>query len=408
MKCRAHVAGPRHRAEATTLVAVLTPRGRGAIASLSVSGPSATTDVQRLFSPLTGQPLANRPLNRPVLGHWHAADRREPAGESLIVCRTSQDSLEVHSHGGHAILEFILATLTAIGCRVVASDQWTPRPVMDRMTFDAFRALPRARTLPTAGILLDQLQGALSRAVRQTIADVTDGPPARAVEILRSLLAYSQLGLHLTRPFRIAVVGAVNAGKSSLVNAILGYQRSLVHHEAGTTRDVLTAYTAVSGWPVQLADTAGYRHTDDGLEGEGIARGAMAADSADLVLLVTDAAEAWTDERYRFENQSATVPLIVHSKCDLIARAPADRPAGWLVSARTGSGLGNLMQAISRRLVPEVPPPGAAVPFEDEHCRVIRSALGAIQGSAPERAVTELETLLDPVIAEDDGNRQES
>jgi tRNA modification GTPase len=158
---------------------------------------------------------------------------------------------------------------------------------------------------------------------------------------------------------------------------------------------------------VQLADTAGYRRTDDGLEGEGIARGAKAADSADLVLLVADATEAWTDEGCRSENQNATASLIVHSKIDLLAHGPANRPAGWSVSARTGSGLEDLMQEISRRLVPEVPPPGAAVPFEDAHCRAITSALRAIQGSAPERAVAELETLLDPVIAEDDGNRQE-
>jgi tRNA modification GTPase len=268
---------------------------------------------------------------------------------------------------------------------------------MDRASFDAFRALPWARTLPAAGILLDQFEGALARAVRQSMAAVLDGQPAWAIHCLEKLLAYSQLGLHLTRPFQIAVVGRANVGKSSLVNAILGYQRSLVHHEAGTTRDVLTALTAVNGWPVQLADTAGYRSTDDGLEGEGIARAAKAACSADLVLLVTDASTAWTDEDRRCESRSATNRLLAHNKCDLVERVPADRPAGWAVSARTGDGLGALMQEIGRRLVPEVPPPGTAVPFREEHCRSIASALRGLQGLAPNRAVAELETLIAPI-----------
>ena len=81
-------AGRQPGATCPSRVTMLTPRGRGAIASLSVAGPHALADVQRLFSPLSGPPLTQRPLNRPVLGHWHLADRRDATDELLVVCRT--------------------------------------------------------------------------------------------------------------------------------------------------------------------------------------------------------------------------------------------------------------------------------------------------------------------------------
>jgi tRNA modification GTPase len=387
---------------------MLTPRGRGAIASLSVAGPHALADVQRLFSPLSGPPLTERPLNRPVLGHWHPADRCDTNDELLVVCRTSTETLEVHSHGGVATQQFILDTLTGIGCEVVTSDHWLPHRALDRVTRDAYQALPHARTLNAAGILLEQYRGALSHDLRRAKVAVRDGQPHAAIAILERLLANARVGLHLTSPFQIAVVGRANVGKSSLVNAILGYQRSLVHQEAGTTRDVLTACTAVQGWPVRLADTAGYRITDDPLEGEGIARAARTAASADLVLLVADLSRAWTDEDGLCGEQNAAAPLIVHNKCDLLLTDPMDRPTGWPVSALTGQGLPELIQEIGRRLVPEVPLPGAAVPFRGEHCRAIASAIRALREADREQALQALEALLGPDGSETEWVPQES
>ena len=324
----------------------------------------------------------------------------------------------MQSHGCVATQQFILDTLTGIGCEVVPSDLWTPHLALDRVTRDAFQALPHARTLNAAGILLDQYRGALSRDLQRAKVAVGDGQPDAAVAILERLLANARIGLHLTNPFQVAVVGRANVGKSSLVNAILGYQRSLVHQEAGTTRDVLTACTAVQGWPVRLADTAGYRITDDPLEGEGIARAARTAASADLVLLVADLTRAWTDEDGLCDDHNAATPLIVHNKCDLLVTDPlvtdptvtdpTGRPAGWSISALTGQGLPELIHEIGRRLVPEVPPPGAAVPFRGEHCRVIASALRAVKESDRGQALHALEALLGPVGSESESVPQES
>lgn len=379
-----------------SLVAVLTPRGRGAVASLSVTGPQALSNVQHLFTPVAGRPLTDYPVNRPVLGSWHRAGHGESTDELLVVCRTGDESLEVHSHGGFATQQFILDTLTEFGCQIVRSDEWVPRRDLDRMTREAYQALPNARTLPAASILLDQYRGALASDLRRAQAALVAQQPNAARDILEQLLARSRLGLHLTDPFRIAVIGRANVGKSSLVNAILGYQRSLVHQEAGTTRDVLTACTALQGWPVQLADTAGYRATDDQLEGAGIERATHTAASADLVLLVADVTLAWNDAQRISGHQPASAPLIVHNKSDLVVSRPTDRPAGWMVSALTGQGLSELIQEMGRRLVPEIPPPGSAVPFRDEHVRVLARTLSALRDGDRAHALRSLETLLIP------------
>src|SRR5207302_2223379 len=105
-----------------------------------------------------------------------------------------------------------------------------------------------------------------------------------ATQLLGSLVRFAALGRHLTQPWRVAVMGAPNVGKSSLVNALAGYQRSIVAPTPGTTRDVVTTLIAVDGWPIELADTAGL-HTQAGdLEGQGIARARAAAGEADLCL----------------------------------------------------------------------------------------------------------------------------
>ena len=133
------------------------------------------------------------------------------------------------------------------------------------------------------------------------------------------MLAWSNFGLRLINPWQIVLVGKTNAGKSSLLNALLGYQRSLVDHAAGTTRDVLTAVTAVDGWPVELADTAGSRAAASALESEGISRAAQRVASADLVLVVSDVSTAWSEEDDRWVRIAPHAPIIVHNKCDLVA-----------------------------------------------------------------------------------------
>ena len=110
-----------------------------------------------------------------------------------------------------------------------------------------------------------------------------------AAKIVDQILEYRDVGLHLTMPWRVVIAGPPNVGKSSLMNAIAGYQRAIVSPLPGTTRDVVTITTAINGWPVQIADTAGLRDTVDELESAGIALAGAVVEQADLVIVVSDA-----------------------------------------------------------------------------------------------------------------------
>lgn len=194
------------------------------------------------------------------------------------------------------------------------------------------------------------------------------------------LAALAPVGRHLVEPWRVTVAGPPNVGKSSLVNALAGFQRSVVAPTAGTTRDVVTVQLAFDGWPVELADTAGLRDAD-GVEAAGVGRAKDAAAAADLVLWVLDGS-ATTPEF----PPAGLGPLLVVNKSDL----PADwdwttAPGAVTVSAATGAGLADLSAAAVRRLVPDPPEPGEAVPFTPALADLVeRAARLAAAGNLPQ------------------------
>src|SRR5205814_566998 len=157
--------------------------------------------------------------------------------------------------------------------------------------------LVRAPTTRTAAVLLDQYHGAFERALQIAQAALEQQDLDAATRLLNELAEHAPLGRHLTTPWRVVVAGAPNVGKSSLVNALAGFQRSVVAATPGTTRDVVTTLIAVDGWPVELADTAGLRLGAGSLEAKGIEMARSAAAAADLCLWVLDASAApvWPD-----------------------------------------------------------------------------------------------------------------
>jgi tRNA modification GTPase len=191
-----------------------------------------------------------------------------------------------------------------------------------------------------------------------------------AKEIVTDLVRWTRLGRHLTEPYRVVVAGLPNVGKSSLLNALAGYQRSVVAPMPGTTRDVVTVRLAVDGWPIELADTAGLRAEADDLEAAGIEQAREAAAHADLCLWVLDPS---TQPPGHVENSRTVIRVI--NKMDLRPAWDLDAvPDAVRVSAVTGAGLANLCAAMAHRLVPEPPSPGTAVPFTPRLCDLVEEA----------------------------------
>jgi tRNA modification GTPase len=155
----------------------------------------------------------------------------------------------------------------------------------------------------------------------------------------------------------------------------------------------VTASTALAGWPVEFADTAGVRESRDPLEAAGVGRTRLELQTADVAILVFDAAQPWSPEDESLCS-AAPAALVVHNKCDLVATTSGDRPCGVSTSALVGVGLDELKEAIVARIAPRAPPPGAAVPFTHVHCEALREAKRLIDVGQPLLAARPLRTLL--------------
>jgi tRNA modification GTPase len=186
------------------------------------------------------------------------------------------------------------------------------------------------------------------------------------------LLDLWPVGQHLTKPFRVVLAGPPNVGKSTLINALVGYERSIVFDQPGTTRDVVSALTAFDGWLVELSDTAGLRDSSDAVEAAGVERARAQLDTADLVLWVRECTPTASLPPPRQPPSLAKRALLVYNKSDLAdTRAPPLADAELFVSALHGRGLEALQRAIVARLVPHPPQLGEAVPFRQEHHEAI-------------------------------------
>ncbi len=402
----------------------LTAAMPAALATIGVYGPDAMGLVwsqihcQRPIqadAKTPGRSLDCSSLARIRFAQWPLLDGS--VAEDVVLCNVDAGSVEIHCHGGVAVGKAILDSLSSAGCRIVDWDEWSrttrrhlksleqhgesstewkpqgalvtkPKGSIQQIEIAmairlaAERALMDATSDRAAAILLDQWSGGLWNAIQFLCQSLSSGELEEARKRLDELLQWKDLGRHLTKPWTVVLAGPPNVGKSSLINAMTGQSQSIVHHQAGTTRDWIEAPTQLDGWPVNLIDTAGLHNASDQVEYEGVRRAAERIAAADLVIIVVDATVGWTPEHDRLievcmAKENCGRFLCAWNKADLnevpsntdrIRQKISDRypqQKFLAISCSAHSDVGELLKAIVTILLPELPPVGAAVPFTE-------------------------------------------
>ena len=428
-----------------------------AIGVIRVSGPDCFAACGRVFR--SARPFEELEARRMVLGEF--LDREGRVLDRGLAVRfpgprsyTGEDSAEFHCHGSPVVLREVLAALFAAGARQAGPGEFTKRAFLngrlDLTQAEAVIDLIDAETAAAARNAAAQLDGGLRRAlepIQEALLDITsrfyavvdypdediqDAGPEEIAAALRqaegaltALLATCKRGKVLKRGVRTAIVGLPNAGKSSLLNALAGYERAIVTDIPGTTRDTVEESVLCGGVLLRLIDTAGLRETEDAVEKLGVERSRRAMEEAELILLVRDgAAEACPENRAHWEaealllNQVARTGkpwLCVESKCDLtgphafsvgLIQKDANNPAACLcVSSVTGYGLDKLENAVAA-LFPAGDPGEAGSLLTDQRQEeaadraraAVRRALEALEnGLTPDAALTDAEEALDAI-----------
>lgn len=338
----------------------LTPRGRGAVATIGLHGDLVA--LAPWFTAANGISASRQQINRICFGRWGG----DPA-EEVVFVRTDAQQGELHCHGGPAAVQRIFQDIRNAGGVILDADE-SLLGTRSRLDAECQRALMRATTRKTAHHLFRQ-----SVLLPGVVRSLETAAPEDRIAIIDRLLEWSDFGVHLTKPWKVVLCGRPNVGKSSLINALLGYSRTVVFDQPGTTRDVVAAETSLGGWPVEFSDTAGLREAEEELESAGIHLARQRLKEADLILAVLDATSGVTpdDERLLAEFPQA---MRVFNKSDLLSAANREGLPSCLetdaqdasdgltprtelvsVSAVTGAGIDRLIELLVERLVPKEP-----------------------------------------------------
>ena len=364
-----------------TIVAAATPPGRGGVGIVRVSGPKAPE--------LAAIILGELPRARQATVARFLDAQREPIDAGLALffpaphSYTGEHVLELHGHGGPLVMQALVARALELGARRAQPGEFTQRAFLndklDLAQAEAVADLIDAGSRAAARAAMRSLQGEFSAMVRglteavielRTYVEAAIDFPEEEIDFLadrelgerfRALrghfngeLQSARQGRLLREGMTVVIAGRPNAGKSSLLNRLAGYDAAIVTPIAGTTRDVVRERIHLDGMPLHVLDTAGLRAGGDVVEAEGVRRAHAEMQRADRVLFVIDAAEDQTAAAFR--EQCAQLPVdvpvtLVFNKCDLAGAAPsAADPAGELaggppslrVSALTGEGLAAL------------------------------------------------------------------
>ena len=413
------------------IAALATARGASALAVVRVSGPGAVTLVASRFSTRTdgaAHPALAHAPGHSVWTGWIL----DASGQRVdqVVCTvfraprsaTGEDTVEVTTHGGDAAPQAVLRVLVEAGARPAEAGEFTQRAFLngklDLAQAEAVADLIHATGRRGARAAVAQLQGRVSQAVGavrerlvETAALVTleldfsdedvtfadradlDARLAGAEALLVELVSSARLGALVRHGAVVVLAGRPNAGKSTLANALAGRERSIVSPLPGTTRDSVETDIEIDGLRVRLVDTAGLRDTDDAVEAEGTRRARAAAETADAVLYVFDAALGLDADEQPEVARLALPVLLVANKADALPPGASDLPLppgeGWgegkahLVSARLAAAeparLDALRGALVAALHADAAPEADAAAVNERQRAHLADALGSVR-----------------------------
>ena len=392
-----------------------------------ISGPDAMPIIARIFKSGAKVPVPRQA----VFGKIH--DGEEILDQVLLTTYrgpasfTGEDMAEITCHGGILLTARILETVLRSGARAAEAGEFSQRAFfngkIDLTRAEAIMDIIRARTAPALRAAALQLEGRLGQeiltlrdAVLEVVAHIEawiDFPeegidPATGRQLLTKihavlerterLLSTADEGRVLREGIRVAIVGLPNAGKSSLLNRLLGMDRAIVSEVPGTTRDTIEESACLRGILFRLTDTAGLRETSDPVEREGVARSGRAMENADLVLHIFDASV-----------EASPAPLndreiLVANKSDLLSPASTNLPGAIAVSSLTGEGFDTLLDAMTNSTGAKHIVEGESLAaINARHKALLESAATALRAAAelvqtsapPELAAVELRASLD-------------
>jgi tRNA modification GTPase len=364
-----------------TIAAIASAPGRGAVGVIRVSGPDVPHIAQEILGFIPTPRLAQvsnfrsrsgEPLDRGLALYF-------PAPASY----TGEHVLELQGHGGALIVDLLLQRLLELGCRMARPGEFSERAFLngkiDIAQAEAIADLIDAGTTAAARAAVRSMQGEFSARINALQAQITElrtlveaaidfpdeeleflpgtvlgGRMANILIGFESITAAARQGTLLREGLSVVIAGKPNAGKSSLLNNLVGDEIAIVTDQPGTTRDVLRQHVHLDGLPLNLIDTAGLRATTDVVEAEGVRRALNELDRADRVLYVLDAAAPPADWRAELRELPPGVPVtLVFNKIDLCGDAPrADEshdPPQIFLSAKTGGGVSLLREHLKTR-----------------------------------------------------------
>lgn len=425
-----------------TIAAIATGNVLSAIGILRLSGDTALAVIDRVFHPANGSRMSEAPDRKLIYGTLCDTD-----GQTLDLCLctvshgphsyTGEDTAELQCHGSPAVLRAGLQALFAAGARQALAGEFTKRAFlngrMDLTQAEAVIDLIHAETTRDAKNAAGQLGGAVLRRAQgvydalQDIAShyhaVIDYPDedipdfqlrtyettlTDCIDQLQRLLDTFSRANVLHGGVPAVILGCPNAGKSSLLNALVGYERAIVTDVPGTTRDTIDAHVTLGGVLLRLTDTAGLHDTADPVEAIGVHRALAAAESAALAIAVFDAARPLTDEDQQVIRaaQAAPVRIAVLNKCDLPAVVQPDALAAQfdavcVLSAKAHIGFEALEQTVAEHF-PAPDAPAGEILTNARHAEAIRRALESLraareamlQGVTPDAVLTEAEAAM--------------